>query len=151
MALMIDVVEIDPSSFKEVVEKPIWVDAMVEEYEYIVNNSVWEVVLRLADKLVVGSRWIFKVKAATNGSIEKYKAKFVAKGYSQVEGIDYEDTFAPITRYSSIRSILALAAQMGWKIHQMDVKTTFLNGVIEEEVYIKQPKDFETFDWESPV
>ena len=72
-------------------------------------------------------------------SIEKYKAIFVAKGYSQVEGIDYEETFSPVARYSSIRSILVLVAHMGWKIHQMDVKTTFLNGVIEEEVYIEQP------------
>ena len=64
--------------------------------------------------------------------MEKYKAIFVARGFSQIEGIDYEETFAPVARYSSIRSILALSAQMGWKIHQMDVKTTFLNGVIEE-------------------
>ena len=77
--------------------------------------------------------------------IEKYKARFVAKGHSQVEGIDYEETFAHVARYSSIRSILALVAQMGWKIHQMDVKTAFLNGFIEEDVYIEQPKGFETF------
>jgi hypothetical protein len=138
MALMTELVETEPSSFEEAVEKPVWVDAMVEEYESIVKNNVWEVVPRPADKSVVGSRWIFKVKHAADGSIEKYKARFVAKGYSQVEGIDYEETFSPVARYSSIRSILALAAQMGWKIHQMDVKTTFLNGVIEEEVYIEQ-------------
>jgi hypothetical protein len=98
-----------------------------------------------------GSRWIYKVKQAADGSIEKHKAIFVAKGFSQVEGIDYEETFAPVARYSSIRSILALSVQMGWKIHQMDVKTTFLNGVIEEEVYIEQPEGFETFDRESHV
>ena len=64
---------------------------------------------------------------------------------------NYEETFSPLERYSSIRSILALAMQMGWKIHQMDVKTTFINGVIEEELYIEQPDDFETFEWESHV
>ena len=74
------------------------------------------------------------MKQATNGSVEKHKAKFVATGFSQGEGIDYKDTFAPVARYSSIRSILALSTQMGWQIHHMDVKTTFLNGVIEEEV-----------------
>ena len=76
--------------------------------------------------------------------MEKHKARFISCGFSQVEGIDYDETFAPVTRYSSIISMLALSTQMGWKIHQMDVKTAFLNGQIEEEVYIEQPKGFET-------
>ena len=88
---------------------------------------------------MVGSRWIYKVKHAADGSMEKYKARFVPKGFSQKEGIDYEETFAPVARYSTIRTIISLAAKMGWRVHQMDVKTAFLNGVIEEEVYIKQP------------
>ena len=71
--------------------------------------------------------------------MEKYKAIFVARGFSQVEGIEYDDTFTLVARYSSIRSILALSVQMGWKIHQMDVKIVFVNGVIEEEVYIEKP------------
>lgn len=94
---------------------------MVEEYESIVKNSVWEVVPRPGNKSIVGSRWIFKVKHAADKSIENYKARFLAKGYSQVEGIDYDETFSLVARYSSIRSILDLAAQMGWNIHQ-DVK-----------------------------
>jgi hypothetical protein len=100
---------------------------------------------------VVVSRWIYKVKQAVDGNVEKYKARFVARGFSQIEGIDYDETFAPVARYSSIRSILALSAQMGWRIHQMDVKTMFLNGIIEEEVYIEQTEGFETFDKESHV
>ena len=91
-------------------------------------------------KSVVGSRWIYKVKQATDGSVEKYKERFFSRGFSQIEGIDYEETFAP---YSSIWTILALSMQMGWHIHHMDVKTAFLNGIIEEEVYIKQPEGFE--------
>jgi hypothetical protein len=71
-------------------------------------------------------------KHATDESIEKHKARFVARGFSQKEGIDYEETFAPVARYTSIRTIIALATKMKWKLHQMDVKTTFLNGVIEE-------------------
>ena len=86
---------------------------------------------------VVTSKWIYKIKHAANGSIEKYKARFVARGFSQKEGIDYEETFAPVARYTSIRSVLALAAVMKWKIHQMDVKTAFLNGVVEDEVYVE--------------
>jgi len=98
---------------------------------------VWDVVPRPQDKSVVSSRWLYKVKQTTDGSVEKHKARFVARGFSQVEGIDYDETFALVARFSSIRLILALSAQIGWKIHQMDVKTTFLNGKIEEEVYIE--------------
>ena len=110
---------------------------MVGEYDSIVKNSSWKSVPKPVDKLVVGSRCIYKVKQAADGSVEKYKAIFVAWGFPQIEGIDYEETFAPVTRYSSIRTILALSAQMGWHIHQMDVKIALLNRIIEEEVPIE--------------
>ena len=109
---------------------------MVEEYSSIMTNHVWEVVPRPEDRSVVGSRWIYKIKYAADGSVEKYTVRFIAKGYAQKEGIDYEETFAQVARYTSIRFVISLAAQLGWEIHQLDVKTTFLNGVIEEEVYI---------------
>ena len=83
------------------------------------------------------------MKHATDGTIEKYKARFVAQGFSQKEGIDYEETFSPMVRYTSIRTILSLAKVMKWKVHQMDVNTTFLNGEIKEEVYVEQPQGFE--------
>ena len=114
-----------------------WKDSMIEEYQSIMNNNVWDVVPRPKGKSIVTSKWIYKIKHAANGSIEKHKAIFVAHGFSQKEGIDYEETFAPVARYTSIRLVLALAAMMKWKIHQMDVKTDFLNGVVEEEVYGK--------------
>eukprot|EP00253_Pinus_taeda_P035186 PITA_35186 len=106
---------------------------MVEEYDSIFRNNVWDAVLRPEDKLVVSSHWLYKVNQAADGSVEKHKAKFVARGFSQVEGIDYDETFSLVARYLSIKSILALSAQMGWKIHQMDVNIAFLNGMIEEE------------------
>jgi hypothetical protein len=84
-------------------------------------------------------------------SIEKFKARFVARGFSQKEGVDYEETFAPVARYTSIRAVMSLVSFMGWRIHQMDVKTTFLNGIIEEEVYIEQPQGFEVNGKESHV
>jgi hypothetical protein len=124
---------------------------MTEEYQSIIKNDVWEIVPRLKSKDVVSSKWLFKIKHAADGSIEKYKARFVAHGFSQKEGIDYEETFAPVARYTSIRTIIALAAKMKWKLHQMDVKTTFLNSVIEEEVYIEQPQGFEVEDMKSHV
>jgi hypothetical protein len=151
MALMSKCILTHPSSFQEAVQDPTWLDAMVEEYDSIVKNSAWEIVPRLVDKSVVGSRWIYKVKQAADGSVEKYKARFVARGFSQIKGMNYDETFAPIARYSSIRYIFAISAQMGWRIHQMDVKTMFLNGIIEEEVYIKHLEGFDTFDKESHV
>eukprot|EP00253_Pinus_taeda_P032259 PITA_32259 len=84
-------------------------------------------------------------------NVEKYKARFVAKGYAQKEGIDYEETFAPVVKYTSIGTVISLVAQMGWEIHQMDVKTTFLNRVIEEELYIEQPEGFETHEKKSHI
>ena len=97
------------------------------------------------------SKWIYKIKHTTDGNIEKYKVGFAAQGFSHKEGIDYEETFAPVVKYTSIRTILALAAVMKWKIHQIDVKTTLLNGVVEEEVYVEQPLGFETNDRKNHV
>ena len=117
---------------------------MIEEYSSIMKNDVWEVVPRPTGKSVVTSKWIYKMKHAADGSVEKYKAIFVASGFTQKEGIDYDETFAPVARYTTIRTIISLAAIFRWKLHQMDVKTTFLNGKIEEEVYIEQPEGFVT-------
>ena len=113
------------------------------------KNDVLDVVPRPEGKSVVTSKWIYKIKHAADSSIEKYKAIFVARVFSQKEGIDYKETFSPITRYTSIRSVLALAAVMKWKIHQMNVKTAFLNGVVEEEVNVEHPLGFETHDRET--
>ena len=95
---------------------------------------------------MVTSKWIYKVKHAANGSIDKYKARFVARVFSQLEGIDYEVTFAPTSRYTTIRSLVSLATSMVWNIHQMDVKNSFLNGTIDKEVYIEQPLGFKFKD-----
>jgi hypothetical protein len=113
---------------------------MTEEYHSIMKNDVWDIVPKPKGKSVVTSKWIYKIKHATDGSVKKYKVRFVARGFSQVEGIDYEETFSPIARYNSICTIIELAASMGWRLHHMDVKTTFLNGDIEEEVYIDKTK-----------
>ena len=115
------------------------------------KNDVWDIVPRPQGKSVVNSKWIYKIKHATDGSVEKYKVRFVARGFSRVEGIDYEETFAPIAQYTSIRTIIDLATSMGWTLHQMDVNATFLNGEIEEEVYIKKPDGFVIHEKESHV
>jgi hypothetical protein len=151
MALMSELIEAEPSSFQEASEQQVWRDAMMEEYSSIMKNDVWEVVPRPEEKSVVGSRWIYKIKHVADGSVDKFKARFVAKGFSQKEGIDFSETFAPVERYSSIRAVISIAAELGWQIHQMDVKTTFLNGVIEEEIYIERPEGFEVHSRASHV
>jgi hypothetical protein len=90
---------------------------MTKEYQSILKTDVWDVVPRLEGKYVVTSKWIYKIKHTVDRSIEKYKAIFVARGFSQIEGVDYDETFAPVARYTSIRSIIALVASMGWNLH----------------------------------
>jgi hypothetical protein len=113
---------------------------MVEEYTSIMKNDVWDILPRTKGKSIMSSRWLYKIKHATDGSIEKFKVRFVARGFPQKEAVGYEETFALVVRYTFIRAILYLVSFMGWRIHQMDVKTPFLNGIIEEEVYIDQPQ-----------
>ena len=151
VALMSSILDSEPSTYAEVASQQCWKDAMMEEYESIMKNDVWEIVSRPDGKSVVTSKWIFKIKHAANGSIEKYKAKFLARGFSQKEGVDYDETFAPVARYTSIRTIIALASAMRLRLHQMDVKTAFLNGEIEEEVHVEQPDGFVVHGKESDV
>jgi hypothetical protein len=143
--------ESEPSTFEEATGRQVWRDAMMEEYNSIMRNDVWEVVPRPEGKSVVNFKWLYKLKHPADGGIEKYKARFMAQGFLQVEGVDYDETFASVARYTSIRAVISIAIEMGWKIHQMDVKTAFLNGLIEEEVYIEQPLGFEVHGRESHV
>jgi hypothetical protein len=148
---MSHIIDTEPSCHGEATGQQVWKDAMTEEYQSIMKNDVWDIVPRPKGKSVVTSKWIYKIKHAANGSVDKYKGRFVAKGFSQVEEIDYEETFAHVARYTSIRTIIALAASMGWRLHQMHVKTAFLNGEIEEEVYIEQPEGFVIHEQKSHV
>eukprot|EP00253_Pinus_taeda_P008926 PITA_08926 len=100
----------EPASFKEATQHQVWLDVLVEEYNSIMVNDVWEVVPRPQERSVVGSRWIHKIKYAADDSVKKYKVRFVAKGYAQKELIDYEETFASVSRYTSIRIVISLAA-----------------------------------------
>jgi hypothetical protein len=148
---MSHIIDYEPSCHGEAIGEQVWQDAMTEEYQSILNNDVWDIVPRPEGKSVVTSKWIDKIKHAVDGSVEKYKARFVARGFSQVEGVDYDETFSPVARYTSIRTIIALVASMRWKLHQMDVKTAFLSGEIDEEVYIKHPEGFVIHDEETHV
>jgi hypothetical protein len=114
---MSSIIDSEPSSFEEATGQQVWKDAMMEEYQSIMKNDVWDIVPRPEGKSVVTSKWIYKIKHAADGSIEKYKVRFVVRGFSQKEGVDYEETFALVTRYTSIRAVISLASIMGWRIH----------------------------------
>jgi hypothetical protein len=116
MALMSHIIDSKPSSYEEAAGQHVWKDAMMEEYQSIMKNDVWEIVPRPKGKSVVTSKWIYKIKHATDGSI-KYKARFFTRGFSQKEGVDYEETFSPIARYTSIKTIISFALVMGWRLH----------------------------------
>jgi hypothetical protein len=105
-----NIIDVEPSSYEEAAEKKMWQDAMIEEYQSIMKNNVWDIVLRPKEKSVITSKWLYKIKHVADGSIEKFKAKFVARGFSQKEGIDYEETFAPVARYTSIRATMSRVA-----------------------------------------
>jgi hypothetical protein len=124
---------------------------MVEEYTSITRNGVWDIVPRPDGKSVVSSIWLYKIKHVAYGRIEKFKARCVARGLSQKEGMDYEETFSPVTRYDSIQVVVSIASVMGWRIHHMDVKTMFLNEIIEEEEYTEKPHGFEVHGMDSHV
>ncbi|KAL0534104.1 hypothetical protein IC582_028385 [Cucumis melo] len=137
--------ENEPQTFKEAMsspEAPYWKEAVNSEIESIMHNHTWELVDLPLESTPLGCKWIFKRKMKTDGSIDKYKARLVAKGYKQQEGLDYFDTYSPVTRITSIRMLIAISALHGFEIHQMDVKTTFLNGELDEEIYIQQPEGF---------
>ena len=139
--------ESEPQTFQEAVsssEGPQWKEAIKSEIDSIMQNHTWELVELPKGCKPLGSKWIFKRKMKADGSIDKYKARLVIKGYKQREGLDYFDTYSPVTRINSIRMILAIAALRNLEVHQMDVKTAFLNGDLDEEIYIAQPEGFTT-------
>ena len=141
----------EPVSFEEAVQNKKWKDAMNEEIKSIEKNDTWKLVILPKGHKAIGVKWVYKIKRNAKGEIEKHKARLVAKGYSQKAGIDYDEVFAPVARLETIRLIISLAAQNKWKIHQMDVKSAFLNGVLEEEVYIQQPSGYEVKGHEDKV
>ncbi|KAK1613079.1 hypothetical protein QYE76_036752 [Lolium multiflorum] len=119
-----------------------WKEAVHSEMDSILANGTWEVTDRPYGCKPVGCKWVFKKKLRPDGTIEKYKARLVAKGYTQKEGEDFFDTYSPVARLTTIRVLLSLAASHGLLVHQMDVKTAFLNGELEEEIYMEQPDGF---------
>jgi hypothetical protein len=134
---------IEPNYFEEASKDEFWNKAMAEELDQIEKNDTWELVPRPKNKNVIGTKWVFRNKLNEDGQVTRNKARLVCKGYAQIEGIDFEETYAPVARMEAICLLLAYAYSKNVKVYHMDVKSTFLNGELKEEVYIEQPKGFQ--------
>jgi hypothetical protein len=134
--------EVEPTCFEQAVGNLKWDNAMDEEMAALDANSSWELVALPKDKKAIGCKWVYKVKHNANGSVNKYKARLVAKGYAQTYGIDYEETYSPIAKMTTIRAIISMVVIKGWSLHQMDVNNVFLHGDLHEEMYMEQPPGY---------
>jgi len=135
-------VDEDPLSYENAARSAKWRDAMDSEIAAIQKNNTWEIIDLPHGAKTVGVKWVYKTKLNECGKVDKYKARLVAKGYTQQYGVDYMEVFAPVARMDTIRLILALAAQKGWSLFQLDVKSAFLHGELNKEVYIEQPPGY---------
>lgn len=133
-----------PKNVQVALEIPKWREAVLEEMTALEKNKTWSVMTLPDGKKTVGCKWVFTVKYNSDGSIERYKARLVAKGFTQTYGIDYSETFAPVAKLNTVRILLSLAANLDWPLHQLDVKNAFLNGDLEEEVYMEIPPGFKS-------
>ena len=134
---------VEPRNINEALQDADWINAMHEELNQFERNQVWSLVERPEDHNVIGTKWVFRNKQDASGLVVRKKARLVAQGFTQVEGLDFGETFAPVARLEAIRILLAYAAHHNIKLYQMDVKSAFLNGKLSELVYVEQPPGFE--------
>ncbi|GJT55364.1 retrovirus-related pol polyprotein from transposon TNT 1-94 [Tanacetum coccineum] len=139
---------IEPKNVNEALGDESWIVAMQEELNQFIANDVWELVPQFRNMTIIGTKWVFRNKLDENGIVSQNKARLVAQGYNQQEGIDYDETYALVGKLESIRILFAYACALDFKLFQMDVKSAFLNGFINEEVYMAQPPGF--IDFEKP-
>ncbi|CAM8959948.1 unnamed protein product [Rhodiola kirilowii] len=132
----------EPTSYTQASKDAQWVEAMHKEIKALEGNNTWVLTDLPKNKTVVDCKWIYKIKYLSDGSIERLKARLVARGFTQVEGLDYHETFAPVAKMTTVRCLLAIAAARDWPLHQLDVDNAFLHGTLEEEVYMKLPPGF---------
>lgn len=136
----------EPPSFAEAFRCPHWKKAIDEEYESVRSKDVFDLVERPLGQNVVGTRWVFKIKRDAEGHVVRYKARLVAQGFTQIPGVDFSSTYAPVIRSESVRLIFALAAKKQWSVFHFDIKTAFLNGDLTEDVYVHQPQGYSDED-----
>ena len=132
----------EPQTFHEASSNPLWKQAMKEELDALHKTGTWDLVDLLSGKSVIGCKWVYKIKTRSDGTIDCYKARLVAKGFTHEYGIDYEETFAPVARLSSVKTLIVVSAACKWPLFHMDVKNAFLNGELSKEVYMKLPPGY---------
>ncbi|KAM2638476.1 hypothetical protein EV1_022841 [Malus domestica] len=128
-----------------------WQQAMNEEQDSIKKNEVWELVDLPNGRKPIGCKWVLRKKYKSDGTLDKFKARLVAKGYTQKPGIDFVDTYSPVAKFTSIRILMAIVARMDLELHQLDVKTAFLNGDLKEDIYMIQPEGYHVKGHENKV
>ncbi|GJV86015.1 retrovirus-related pol polyprotein from transposon TNT 1-94 [Tanacetum coccineum] len=148
LSQLVDDDDVEPKNVNEAVGDEIWVIAMQEEINQFIANDVWDLVTLPKSHTVIGTKWVYRNKLYENGIVSRNKARLVTQGYNQQEGIDYDETYALVTRLESIRILLAISCVNDFKLYQMDVKSAFLNGFIKEKVYVAQHLGF--IDFEKP-
>ncbi|XP_074290316.1 uncharacterized protein LOC141617045 [Silene latifolia] len=129
--------EPEPLTYRLTATDPRWLQAMQQELDALDHNSTWELTTLPPGKKAIGCKWVYKVKYRADGSVERFKARLVAKGFNQVKDEDYKHTFSPVAKFTTVRTVIAVAAARGWPIHQLDINNAFLYGFLEEEVYMK--------------
>ncbi|WOH04396.1 hypothetical protein DCAR_0623805 [Daucus carota subsp. sativus] len=134
----------EPHTFEEASRDGKWLKAMEEEIIALKQNETWDLVPKPPGIKPISFKWVYKIKTHQDGSVERYKARLVARGFSQQYGIDYDETFSPVAKLTTIRVLLALAASNNWKLWQMDVKNAFLHGELDRVIYMEQPRGFES-------
>lgn len=132
----------DPATFQKAVKEVHWVEAMNQELDALEKNHTWDVTSLPPNRKAIGSKWVFKTKFKADGTVDKYKARLVILGYKQKYGIDFVETFAPVAKMSTVRALLAVSAMKNWFVHQLDVSNAFLNGDLNETVYMTLPQGY---------
>jgi histone deacetylase 1/2 len=138
--------ELEPKTVKSALQDPKWLQAMQAEYQALMHNHTWSLVPLPPHKKAIGCKWVFRVKENPDGTVNKFKARLVAKGFLQTAGFDFTETFSPVIKPITIRIILTLAVTFKWQVQQIDINNAFLNGILQEEVYMTQPAGFEASD-----
>lgn len=127
--------------YEEAAEKTLRQDAMKEEFLTIQKNQMWDLVDLPKRKKSIGLKWVFKTNYNYDGSFQKHKVGLLTKGYSQLQGIDFKETFSPVAQFETVTTFIVVATQLGWSLYQLKVKAAFLNGELSEEVYVSQPEE----------
>lgn len=134
----------EPATYEEASKKEEWRKAMDEDISALNQNQTWDLVPKPKDVRPISCKWVYKLKTRPDGSIDRYKARLVTRGFAQQYGLDYNETFSPVSNITTIRVLLSLAASESWKLWQLDVKNAFLNGELNKEIYMERPRGFES-------